>query len=153
MLYLVALLGWLVAGCSRPDGPEKARVRIGSNVWTVRLALDEATRHKGLSNVKDLPEGTGMLFAFPREEVLHFYMRGCYVPLDVAFISSKHQIVHIRTMPVEPDRDNPKCFYSSKHPCRYALEVPAGALARAKVSVGDRVELLGPAGNASKDAR
>ena len=137
--------------CRRSGG--RARVRIGDRVWRVELALDEATRREGLSNRKQVPEGTGMLFVFPREEVFSFHMLNCRVPIDVAFISSSLLVVEIRSMPVEPDPGNPKATYSSRRPARFALEVAGGALERAGVKVGDRIQLLGRARDAAKDAR
>jgi len=139
--------------CRRWASPDRPRVRIGGHVWRVELALDEPTRMKGLSGRQELPEGTGMLFAFPREEVLSFHMLNCHVALDIAFISSRLRVVEIRTMPVEPDPANPQATYGSREPARFALEVPAGALARAGVKIGDRVELLDGAADAVKAAR
>ncbi|KPK84684.1 MAG: hypothetical protein AMJ81_05025, partial [Phycisphaerae bacterium SM23_33] len=107
----------------------------------------------GLSGRDQVPEGTGMLFVLPREEVVAFHMLNCRVPLDVAFISRDGRIVEIRTMAVEPDPANPKCLYSSRFPARYALEAAGGALARAGVKVGDTVELLGAAKDAAKAAQ
>ena len=141
----------LAGGGGRGDGP--ARVRIGGRVWKVELAADPDSRQRGLSGRKHIPEDTGMLFVFPAEEVVHFHMRACHVPLDAAFISSGLRVAWVRTMRVEADPDRPEAIYSSRHPVRYVLEVPAGALGRAGVAVGDRVELLGVARNASKDAR
>jgi len=145
-----------VAGCNGKDadpaaGP--ARVRIAGNVWRVELATDPDTRRRGLGGRAELADDAGMLFAFPREEVLTFYMLDCLVPLDVAFISSDLEVVWIRTMPVEPDPANPVALYSSKFAARYALEAPAGVFTRRGVKRGDRVELLGAARNAAKAAR
>ena len=80
-------------------------------------------------------------------------MLDCRVPIDVAFISSRLRVVEIRTMPVETDPGDPKATYSSRGPARFALEVAGGALERAGVKVGDRVQLLGRARDAAKDAR
>ena len=144
----------LLAGCDGGGGdPGRPRVRIGNATWNVELATDEETRHRGLSGRKELPPRTGMLFAFPREQKLYFHMRGCHVPLDVAFISSRLTVVAIETMPVEADPSNPTATYRSKWPAQYALEVPAGELTAAGVAVGDAVELRGGARNAAKDAR
>lgn len=148
-MLLPALLSVLCGGCRSKD----ARVRIGSRQWRVEIAADPETRRLGLSGRDEVPEGTGMLFVFPRQQVLAFHMLNCRVPLDVAFISSRGQIVQIRTMVVEADPANPTCDYSSRFPARYALEAAGGAFARAGVKVGDRVELLGAAKDAAKAAR
>jgi len=132
---------------------EEPRVRIAGGLWRVELAVDQSVREKGLAGRDEVADGTGMLFVFGREEVHSFHMLNCRVPLDVAFISARLHVVEIRTMPVEADPSNPKNHYSSRRPARYALEVAAGALARAGVQIGDRVELLGRAKHATKEAR
>jgi len=150
---VVVSMAWAcLPGCGSADG-RRGRVRIGRGEWRVEIASREASRTRGLSGRRQVPAGTGMLFAFPREELLYFHMRDCYVPLDIAFISADMRVVHVRTMVVEDDPADPKAIYSSRFPARFALEVPAGELRGAGVKVGDHVELLGWAGRAAKDAR
>ena len=151
ILLTAILLLALSPSCRRASPPP--RVRIAGHVWRVELALDEPTRHKGLADRDEIPQGTGMLFVFPRQEPLEFHMLDCRVPIDVAYISAELQVVDIQTMLVEPDPRNPQVRYPSRHPARFALEVAGGALRRAGVKVGATVELLGPAADAAKDAR
>jgi uncharacterized membrane protein (UPF0127 family) len=152
-LCILTLAAAVCGGCGNDDSEGPPAVRIGGAVWKVELATDQASRQRGLSGRTQLARGTGMLFAFPREEEVQFHMLNCHVPLDVAFISSRLTVVEIRRMPVEDDPADPKAFYPSRRPVRYALEVGGGELKRLGVGVGDRVELLGAARNAAKDAR
>ncbi len=152
VLAILLLLPTCLASCGGRDD-STTRVRIGRHAWQVELALDEPSRQRGMAGRDEVPAGTGMLFIFHQERLLHFHMLNCRADLDVAFISSRLRIVEIRTMPVEDDPSDPKASYSSRHPARFALEVAAGAFARAGVKVGDRVELLGPAKDAIKEAR
>jgi hypothetical protein len=131
----------------------EAEVRIADHRWRVELAITPEVRQRGLAEREAVPEGTGMLFVFPREEVVSFHMLNCRTPLDVAFLSSELTVVSLRTMPVEEDPANPRRVYSSRYPAQYALEVSAGALARAGVKVGDKAVLLGKAREAVKAAR
>lgn len=150
VLILVALTG---PGCGRSGNAGPPQVRIGGGVWNVELATQPQSRHRGLGGRDEVPEGAGMLFVFPDEKVRTFHMLNCSVPLDIAFISSNLIIVEIRRMRVEADPSDPKVTYSSRRPAQYALEVGGGGFGRSGVSVGDRVELLGAARNAAKDAR
>jgi len=140
-------------GCSKP--PDPPAVRIGEHTWRVELATDPETQRKGLSGRKDIPAGTGMLFVFPDAVEREFWMLGCLTPIDVAFISSAMEIVEIRTMAVESDPWDTErlSMYPSREPARYALEVAAGTFGRLGIRVGQRVELLGAARGAAKDAR
>ncbi|MCK4601100.1 MAG: DUF192 domain-containing protein, partial [Phycisphaerae bacterium] len=78
-----------------------------------------------------------------------FWMQGCLIPLDVAFISSDKRVVKIHTMAVEPDLAGWN-LYSSQVPAQYALEVSAGMFQRVGVRVGDAVTFSGDIPEAAK---
>ena len=151
--YRILLTCLLVGCCCAGCGDNSPRVRIAGREWNVEVADDNATRSKGLAGRKEVPEGTGMLFVFGGEQVLDFHMLNCHVPLDVAFISARGTVVHVRTMKVEADPANPTAVYSSKWPAQFAIEVAAGSLEKAGVKVGDRAEFMGSARDAAKGAR
>jgi hypothetical protein len=104
----------------------------------VELATTPDRQLVGLAGRDHLADNEGMLFIFPRAEVLNFCMRGCVISLDIAFIGDDMRVVRTHTMLEEPDRIG-KVLYSSDVPARYALEVAAGSLERAGVKVGDPV--------------
>ncbi len=79
-----------------------------------------------------------MLFVFPEPKVLSFVMRGCYIPLDIAFIDADRYVVKTTTMAVENDLAG-RVVYSSDKPAQFALEAPAGTMAAANVTVGSKV--------------
>ena len=139
-LGLCAICLSLLGGCNKPDS--RAQVKIGSARWTVELATDAIAHSRGLSGRTSLSDGSGMLFVFNGSRIRKFWMRGCLIPLDVAFIDSDLRIVKIHTMFVEPDQAG-KVHYSSVTPARYALEVPADGFARAGVKVNDKVSFIG----------
>ena len=146
LLGLYAICLSLSTGCNNPEST--AFVKIGSTLWTVELAETAIQRSRGLAGRDSLPDGSGMLFVFGDSRVRTFWMRGCLIPLDVAFIDTNLRIVVIHTMPAEADQAG-RVHYSSLLPVRYALEVPAGAFARAGVKTGDKVFFSGniPAGS------
>lgn len=150
------LLGCLPLGClllssCRSEGPKT--LAIAGHTWQVELALDNATREKGMAGRTSVPPGTGMLFVFPREEETQFHMLNCYAALDVAFIAGNGYIAEIRTMPVESNPAHPQALYGSRAPVLYALEVGAGELEKAGVKVGDKVEFSPSVTEAAKEAR
>lgn len=79
-----------------------------------------------------------MLFVFKNPQVLGFVMRGCYIPLDIAFIDANGFVVKTATMAVEDDLAG-RTVYSSEKSAQFALEVPAGTLAAANVKTGSKV--------------
>jgi hypothetical protein len=136
----------LVKGPNWPSEPIRAQVTLGRATWTVEVVLTARQRYVGLRGRRELAPGTGMLFVYARARPREHNMRGCLVPLDLAFLSSARRVVALHTMEIESegtspgseDRDEgPACrSYGSGAPARYAVEVPAGELARAGVEVG-----------------
>ena len=138
-LLIALALSAATPGCRRtPDAPRAPHVEIRGHRWLVDVAMTAEDRYTGLSGRQHLPADVGMLFIYPRPEVLEFCMRGCLVPLDIAFIDSDLRVVRTHTMAVEPDRAG-RVSYSSQRPAQYALEMAGGSLGRVGVRVGDRV--------------
>lgn len=136
LMCSAALFG---ASCSeskryKPSYPG-AVVQINGVEWRVQCAMTRLQREAGLGGRRKLAEGTGMLFIYPTPRKVAFCMRGCEIPLDIAFIDADMKVVATYTMAVEPDRVGRK-EYPSGAPAQYALEVSAGALAKAGVQLG-----------------
>ncbi len=137
LLLVVAatvLAVWLLNRKARPQ------VTINGTTWNVELATTSETKAKGLSKRASLADNAGMLFIYPREEVLTFWMKDCLIPLDIAFIDKDLRVINIETMAVDPDG---RTLYSSNRPAQFALEVPAGALKKAGVQPGSKVIFSG----------
>jgi len=144
-VWAVGLLAAALAGCGEdtappvPDAPPPVpEVRIGENVWRVEIAMTLEQRYRGLSGRRHIPEGEGMLFIYPREKPLAYCMRGCDIPIDIAFINAAGKITAIHEMQVEEDRAG-RVNYVSGSPAQYVLEVAGGTFARKNVRMGDRV--------------
>jgi uncharacterized membrane protein (UPF0127 family) len=71
------------------SGGEEVEVR-------VEIADDASERVRGLMYRTALAENRGMLFVFPDEERLSFWMKNTLIPLSIAFIDSKGRIVDIQ---------------------------------------------------------
>jgi uncharacterized membrane protein (UPF0127 family) len=130
------------AGSGTPDlstmtidasGGEKVEVR-------VEIADDPLERERGLMNRTSLGEDRGMLFVFPKEQPLSFWMKDTKIPLSIAYIDSEGRITDILDM--KPLDDEPP-HYTSSEPVMYALEVNQGFFDERGVEVGDQVELPG----------
>jgi hypothetical protein len=151
-LLVLMAIGSFGPGCSGRSSQGPA-VRIGQALWQVELATTPEARTTGLAGRREVPAGAGMLFVFPQEKPREFHMLNCHVGLDIAFINAAGTVVETRTMPCEKEPADPQVRYPSRYPILYALEVGQGELAKAGVKVGDKVELLGAAKAAAKDAR
>ena len=118
-------------------GPPVGEVTLAGRTWRVEVAMSAHERYIGLGGRDCVESGTGMLFVYPRPGETDFTMRGCLVPLDIAFLSADRRVVSMDTMAVESDRAGRKP-YRGDAPAQYVLEVPAGELAEAGVTVGAR---------------
>jgi uncharacterized membrane protein (UPF0127 family) len=110
-----------------PDG-KKVEVQ-------AEIASTEQTRRVGLMGRTELPEGHGMLFEFPEEEGLTFWMKDTLIPLDILFFDALGRFVSGTTM--EPCPEGERCpIYPSDGPALYALEIGAGQAAKTGVGTG-----------------
>ncbi|MEK7201102.1 MAG: DUF192 domain-containing protein [Patescibacteria group bacterium] len=93
---------------------------------------------KGLSGRTDVPQGYGMLFVFPKEERLAFWMKDMLVPIDILWLSSDGTILGIEDS-VSPD-SYPQKFLSPE-PVRLVLELRAGESRVRNFTIGSRIAL------------
>ena len=109
----------------------------GSDVsLAVRVADDDASRARGLMEVEDLPDGTGMLFTWGGEQRDGgFWMKDTRIALDIAFAGAEGDIREILTM--EPCEAEPCPVYDPEVSYTEALEVPAGWFGDQAIEVGD----------------
>jgi uncharacterized protein len=103
---------------------------------TVRLevAADPPSRTRGLSGRRSVPPNTGMVFLYPVDTTGGFWMKDTLVPLSIAFVAFNGQVVSTNEM--VPCQADPCPVYQPAKPYRYAVELPAGALAAAGIGPG-----------------
>ena len=104
----------------------------------IRVELARSIRElsKGYMGREHIPEGTGMLFIFKRDEKLSFWMKNTPTPLSIAFINSNGEILEIRNMTPFSRKS-----VNSSEPVRYALEVPQGWFERSNIGTGCIIKL------------
>ncbi|MBP6925730.1 MAG: DUF192 domain-containing protein [Candidatus Pacebacteria bacterium] len=93
---------------------------------------------RGLSYIQELPVDTGMLFIFPQEGDLSFWMKDMYFPIDIVWLDQSFTIIDIREN-IDPET-YPETF-SPAMPAQYVIEVPAGKAGEWLFNVGDTLEL------------
>lgn len=111
------------------------------------VAFTRDARTRGLMWRYALPDGTGMLFIFSREQPLSFWMRNTLIPLDMIFIDAKAKVVSIA------ENAEPRTLSSrpSSGPATYVLEVPGGWSAKNGVKAGSAVTFEGISGLVAED--
>lgn len=126
-----------VDGAPRPgDGGvvRTTELDVGGVTVTAEIADTPALRERGLMERDSLPENHGMLFVYPDERDLSFWMRNTPLALDIAFIDRAGTIVNIETMRPNDDEST-----VSSRPAMFALEMEAGWFEANGVEPGVRV--------------
>jgi uncharacterized membrane protein (UPF0127 family) len=136
---LLLLLLILFPPAARPQEAETAAVQLGEKIYTFEIAATAEARRTGLMHRDRLDPESGMLFVFPRQRQLHFYMKNTRIPLDIAFIDKDRRIVDIQQMkPLD------ETVIHSRYKAKYALEVNRGFFSRIGIEPGDRIYFLDP---------
>lgn len=105
----------------------------------VEIADTPAKREMGLQYRRDLAEDHGMLFIFPAETELSFWMKNTPISLDLIFISQTRTIVGIVADAVPFSTDS----LSVSSPSRFVLEINGGLSRRHGIKPGDMVRFEG----------
>jgi uncharacterized membrane protein (UPF0127 family) len=132
LLALVAL-----AACTR--GPRVVvHAARGPVAVSVEIANTPTTRERGLMYRNNLGTDAGMLFLFPRDDKLQFWMKNTLLPLDMVFIDASRTVVGI----VADARPFSTQGLGVGKPSRYVLEVHGGFCARHGITAGDKVDFV-----------
>lgn len=107
-------------------------VQIGDHSIKVEITQTSTEQARGLMYRREMARDQGMLFAYPDERVLSFWMKNTFIPLSIAFLDTEGRILRIAHM--KPQDLTP---HSSIQPARYALEMNHGWFEKAGVRAGD----------------
>ncbi|KHE93534.1 MAG: hypothetical protein SCABRO_00706 [Candidatus Scalindua brodae] len=77
-----------------------------------------------------------MLFIYPQEQNLSFWMKNTKIPLSIAFINSEEIITQIDSM-----TPYSLMSHTSKEKVKYALEMEQGWFSKNGIEVGNKVDL------------
>ena len=110
----------------------------GQQGGRVGESLDDE-RQQGLMFRESLAENQGMLFAYPEERTLGFWMKNTLIALDMLFIKRDKTVAGV-VEDVEPMTKEQRYV---DQPSLYVLEVNAGWSRQHGVGAGARVEFVG----------
>jgi uncharacterized membrane protein (UPF0127 family) len=140
----------LVAACSTgthaapPSNLTRIPVTIEAESGTVTIQAEvadtEAVRMRGLMNRSSMADGDGMIFLFPYEQQLSFWMHNTLIPLDMLFIRSDHAILGI-VENATPQTDTPRRVDGAS---QFVLEINGGLSAKQGIKPGQTVSFYAP---------
>lgn len=107
----------------------------------VKVARTPSDKARGLMDTQQegptaLGPNEGMLFVYPEEQILSFWMKNTSIPLSIAFIGADRKIQQIEDM--EPYNE---ALIKSKQPAQYALEVNSGWFDKHNITHGDTITI------------
>lgn len=114
------------------------QITINNKPLWVKLARTPEEQSRGLMNTSSLPRDCGMLFVYPREQLLSFWMKDTSIPLQIAFIGADKRIVQIESL-----KPRNETAVKSNKPAQWALEVNLGWFDDNNIKVGDAVTIPG----------
>ena len=101
----------------------------------IYLATTLEQQRRGLMFVREMPERTGMLFVYEREEIRSMWMKNTYIPLDMVFARADGSVINVVTDTVPQTLKS----HRSAGPVRYVLELNAGTARRLGIGTGSRL--------------
>jgi len=134
-----ASAGGRAPACRAQKAPKRAALTYPSGKTAVVDVVDTPrTREIGLMCRTRLGRDYGMLFVFPGEMDLDFWMKNTLVSLDMVWIGSDKRItaVHARMKASRVDTPDAEVARAGARG-QYVLELPAGAAERMKLKPGD----------------
>ena len=111
-------------------------IKIGDADLNVRLATTPKQQAKGLMDVSKLPGNEGMLFCYPEEKILSFWMKSTPIPLSIAFFDRNKKIIQIEDL-----KPNDEASIKTERPAMWALEVNQGWFQKNNISLGEKMIL------------
>ena len=113
------------------------KLNAGIHVIQAEVASNMATRSQGLMLRKSMAQGAGMLFLFEQSAGHCMWMKNTIIPLSVAFIDERGEIVNIADM--QPLDETTHC---ALRPARYALEMNQGWFKQRGIAPGTQIQGL-----------
>jgi len=146
-LLSVLLLAALVTGCAERgpnSGLATVDMQIGSRTYTLEIANTDVARQRGLMERDAVPEDRGMIFVFPEERELAFWMKNTRIPLDIIYLDAGGQVVSVHQM-----KPYDRTSVPSARDAKYAIELNLGQVAKTGVKPGDVLQIPTSARQAS----
>ncbi len=135
--FLLGLVTALLIGATAAAA-EPLVIHTGGSAYKfeVEVVTTPETRAQGLMFRQSMAPNAGMLFIYPGEQPVSFWMKNTLIPLDMLFLKADGSIAHIAHNAV-PHDETP---IDSGAAVKAVLEVNGGTANALGIKEGDRVE-------------
>jgi uncharacterized protein len=136
-LTMVLLGGLLPVSAAEPRPLERLKITSGNgdHAFKVEVVRQETDRNRGLMFRRKLAKDHGMLFDYDPPQLVGFWMKNTYIPLDIIFIGADGRIIRIAANTTPHSLEH----IPSGGPTRGVLEINGGLSAKLGIKAGDRV--------------
>ena len=123
---------------------ERREIRVttpaGEVSMVAEMAMTAGQRVQGLMGREDFGPGDAMLFVFPLEKRLSFWMKNTPVSLDIVFFDGQGRWTNTAARTVPFSTNN----HVSRGKGQFVLELAAGEARRLGIGPGSRLSVSGP---------
>ena len=135
--FLLGLVAALILSFSSANA-EPLVIHTGGSAYKfeVEVVTTPETREQGLMYRKAMAANAGMLFIYPGEQPVSFWMKNTLIPLDMLFVKADGSIAHIAHNAVPMD-ETP---IDSGAAVKAVLEINGGIANALGIKEGDKVE-------------
>ncbi|MEM3112860.1 MAG: DUF192 domain-containing protein [Candidatus Pacearchaeota archaeon] len=106
--------------------------------FNTEIADTENERKIGLMSREYLEENKGMLFIFHKEDKYGFWMKDVLIPLDIIWINSDLEVVHIEKNVLPCKSVICNTYFPDKNSL-YVLEINGNLTEKNIISIGDKI--------------
>ncbi|MGA0287762.1 MAG: DUF192 domain-containing protein, partial [Phycisphaerales bacterium] len=133
-----------------PAGLPMLPIEVKGERFLMELCLDETSRRRGLGGRRTLARDRGMLFAHTRPEILGYWMKDCFMDIDIVYVDALGRVTATYRMKAEPPRRSDESIgayqrrlpsYSSRRSAVLALEFAPGTLDRLDLRPGEALDI------------
>ncbi len=135
LVFIIIFIG-IIIYLYFPFKLKNKNIKINNQDFTVEIATTPHQLSKGLGGRNSLCDNCGMLFIFPKPQILQFWMKDTLIPLDMIFIDKDKKITNIVTATV-----GDLSIKKSILPALYCLELNAGTAKKLNLNPGDVINL------------
>jgi len=135
ILWPVLLLAIVGSAAGMPRETIVIDTQKGRHRFQVEIAKDAASQERGLMYRRHMATDAGMIFPFAKPEMVIFWMKNTYLPLDLLFVRGDGTISSIAENAV-PMSTKP---IPSGEPISAVIEVNAGRARALGIAPGERV--------------
>lgn len=103
--------------------------------FDIYVARTDVQRMRGLMYVRRMPQTSGMLFIYDREDLHSMWMKNTYISLDIVFIRADGSVSSVIQDAVPLSLKS----LASREPVQYVLELNAGTARRFGIGQKSRI--------------